>query len=798
MIPRIESLAYITSSTSQPHYVALKDSLSKAEEIFKEFPNANQTSKDTMVKYLSTAYRDLQTMRSETEKIPSQLETIAARIFFLYGKCLYNGNMQASRRMFELSLAVEFVGLKILKNDALPVLPSTDLESIPASFPAESQALQQWDEFVASTPVDAFTSTICQQDKETAFDIAMTFRWLGATYQNLDHFNKPEYLPLFQKIYAVATKVWEKIGSKDSLWEVAQILYNTQRFVHYLKSPEDVLGALETLKAIEPYLKAEGDSLRAKQLQAQIHNITAVESSKIPVMTKEEKQAMLVFQYQEISKAEAICSGDPRFDIFLKKLFIHNKASRAIACAQEGIPVAEINEIKIWIDDLLAYMENEKYNHYYFFIFLKTAAKFEAFQHHWEAALKHLDQSELVANMYLDSCKNDLPLIHKTRLEILQEAVRLGTKEQVERLISLYPAALDQQDENGKTLVSIAAEAHRPNLFPDYSRADVMQVLLNAGADINIADNKKWTPLYYASRQNCNDLLPMLVAAKADLNAQNSDLSTPLHRLCDRHATESVLFLLENGAHPDVVNCAGTPLFYAASKGYLDLVIALCEKGQANVNLFGDPLEGPPLKMALLNNRKEVVDYLQAHGAVLNVPAFTPMEGQSTDSFGRSAIFYDTAVGKLDDLKKEEQIDLRDFKNRTPLHYAVREGQLEAVKALLERNADLLSRDDQGYFPLFWACQYHQAEIAKTLIAHAEKTGKLNEMLAIKDHFGWSLLRKAAERGNLEMVTLMKEEMTKAGVLTPEEHQQAVASAKINNHSEVVEYLEGKLALTLS
>jgi ankyrin repeat protein len=133
---------------------------------------------------------------------------------------------------------------------------------------------------------------------------------------------------------------------------------------------------------------------------------------------------------------------------------------------------------------------------------------------------------------------------------------------------------------------------------------------------------------------------------------------------------------------------------------------------------------------------------------------------------------------------------VRDFKNRTPLHYAVREGQLEAVNDLLERNADLLSRDDQGYFPLFWACQYHQAEIAKSLIAQAEKTGKLNEMMEMKDNFGWSLLRKAAERGNLEIVTLMKEEMTKAGVLTPEEHQQAVAFTKMNNHSEVVEYLE--------
>lgn len=416
-------MSSVLLDANQQDCTGVKESLDKAEELFKDFTTADQATKETMIGHLSTSYSKLQSLRVGKETIPSGFESTAARIFYLYGKCLYNGDMQASRRLFELSLTVTFVELKEIKADAIPDLP-TDLQSIPSRFSDDGHDFQPLEDFIALNSTDTLAEIIYLQGNEKAFDIAMTFRWLGATYQNITDFHKLDYLPLFQKIYGTVCKTWERIGTQDSLWEVGQIIYNTHRFLHHLEHPNDTAGAINTLKALVPYLKAEGDSLRAKHLRAQIHNIMAVEISKLPATTLKAKQDLLRFQFEQVSKAVNIITSDPRFDRFLQAMMIHNQASRALACLKEGIPVVEVSTLKGWIDRTIAFMETEKYNHYYFSTFLRTAANFESYQHNWKAALQLLDKSEEVAKMYPSSCTADLPIIAKAKQEVF-EAMRL-------------------------------------------------------------------------------------------------------------------------------------------------------------------------------------------------------------------------------------------------------------------------------------------------------------------------------------------------------------------------------------
>jgi hypothetical protein len=407
--------------TNDIHAVNLQESLNKAEGIFKTFDTADQNTKETMIVHLSTAYKELQAMRTGTEKIPNGSANIAARIFYLYGKCLYNGDMQASRRMFELSLTLTLFSLKELNADAIPNLPTIDLKDLPARFPSASRDFQPLDDYIARHSADSLAEIFYKQGDEKAFDIAMTFRWLGATYQNITDFKKEEYYPLFEKIYAICTKTWEKINTPDSLWEAGSLLYNTGRFMHYLKHPDDIKGALETLKGVEPYLKAEGeDSLRAKQLRAQIHNITSVEYAKVPTNTTEEKQASLQYQYDEVSRANEIISSDTRFNHFLQKNMLHNKAVIASDCIKEGLSVVDMDVLNGWFADILSYMETEKYNNYYFAGWLKNVANFELQQNNLQAAKQHIEKAEEVAEMYPSSTAEILKKIADVKNKILE------------------------------------------------------------------------------------------------------------------------------------------------------------------------------------------------------------------------------------------------------------------------------------------------------------------------------------------------------------------------------------------
>lgn len=783
------------------NYAELKNALNEAEKIYQSPSMSTQVSKEAMLQHLSNAYRSFQEIKGRCQHIPSDLENEASRIFFLYGKCLYGGDMQASRRMFELSLTIQFIGLKTLNQAVVPPLLSDNLESLPKQFPTDTKTLDPLKDLLINTPRSVIVDTAKTQSKESAFHFAATMRWLGATYQNIDSFRGKENAPLFDKVYGVASDVWKEIAlqgddqwKKDCHWEVAQIIYNTERFRHYLKHPDDVKGALDTLKGVEPYLAAEGNSLRAQQLRAQIQNITAREIATLSPADPKEKLENLKLCYEAFSKAEQIAASTPEFDPFLRILFLNNKAAQALECLEQGCPVASIDEVRGWMNQVVETVEKEKYNHAYHAGFMANAARCEIYEQRWDNALSYLSKAESITDMYPDSSAETKKKIETTRLKLFQKLVKQGSLEDVERLISINPSYLDKQDDKGKTLLIHAIESHRPDNQPQCDRGIIIEALLNLNANANLADNSGWTPLYYAATQYRTDLLSKLIQKNGDANIANTDLSTPLHRLCDRGSLEGVNFLIASKVNVNAINCVGTPLFYAASKGHLAIIKALCEEGEADINLFGDPLEGTPLKQALLNNRHEVVEYLKSRGATTETKVdFIPLPEQQVDKFGRSAIFYDAAFGSMEALEKAERIDERDAKGRTPLDYAVREGQREAVNSLLSRGADLMARDSQGYFPLFWACQYHQVDIARDLIEHAKKNGTIKDMLSMRDNFGWSLLRKAAERGNLAMVELILDAMTEADVVLPaEEMQEAIIKARDHNHTDIYERLKAK------
>lgn len=61
------------------------------------------------------------------------------------------------------------------------------------------------------------------------------------------------------------------------------------------------------------------------------------------------------------------------------------------------------------------------------------------------------------------------------------------------------------------------------------NKQKTFKVLLKAGANLNIADNKGWTPLKKSVDDNRQTMFSQLLKAKADANLVNKDGWTPLH-----------------------------------------------------------------------------------------------------------------------------------------------------------------------------------------------------------------------------------------------------------------------------
>lgn len=339
-----------------------------AENIFAKFGTADASQKNQMVDYLNQAYQKIDL--DNLENSSTRLKQIS-RIYYLYGRRLYGGDMLKSSKMFEASLMAKALDIKAVDSFTLPKISS--LEAF-ADELTKNQAQADLPTLISGIE---WEGKMTQQSEAENFQMAEKLRWLGHSYQNISTFNKPENAKLFEKIYGAATSILEKINTKDADWEIGQIKYNTTRFVHLLNNPGDALGSLQTLKEIEKYLEKEGSTVRAQTLKAQILNIIAVTSFKI---TKGQASSELLEEYYRgISKAVDIANSTQEFDNnFLKDMFSFNKASMAYDCHKAGKSVEDIEQIEKAFDDIYKGMEKEEFKHDYYPGYLKTMAQFKS------------------------------------------------------------------------------------------------------------------------------------------------------------------------------------------------------------------------------------------------------------------------------------------------------------------------------------------------------------------------------------------------------------------------------------
>ncbi len=252
-------------------------------------------------------------------------------------------------------------------------------------------------------------------------------------------------------------------------------------------------------------------------------------------------------------------------------------------------------------------------------------------------------------------------------------------------------------------------------------RSRAVRALLARRADPNAAESDGTTALHWAAHHDNLAAADLLIKAGANVRAANRYGATPLWLACVNGSAPMVERLLSAGADPNTSMPEGdTALMTAARTGNVAAVRALLTRG-ASVNAQETWKGQTALMWAAAGNNAAAIEALVEAGADVQartkyrtVPLF------QTGGFGRRA---------------ERNSDVTKQSGFQALHFAVRAGALDAVKALLKSGATVRDTTGDGTGVLVMAIASAQFELADFLLeqgadpnAHAQGWTPLHQI----------------------------------------------------------------------
>lgn len=203
------------------------------------------------------------------------------------------------------------------------------------------------------------------------------------------------------------------------------------------------------------------------------------------------------------------------------------------------------------------------------------------------------------------------------------------------------------------------------------------------------------------------------IEEEVDITAATSDGRTALHFASSRGCVEVVGLLLARGANVNaaLAHRGRTALHCATQHGHTAVVQMLLAKG-ANTNSI-DECDFTPLHWAAYKQHVEIADLLLDYGAdieALNHVGYTALH---------DAVRFGDASGALLRLllRRGASVHARDNCGNTPLHYAAWHGRDAFIKILMDGGAVLDAIDNQGRPPLFYAIRGGHRTTAALLLA---------------------------------------------------------------------------------
>uniref|UniRef100_A0A8C0ZDE7 Poly [ADP-ribose] polymerase n=1 Tax=Cyanistes caeruleus TaxID=156563 RepID=A0A8C0ZDE7_CYACU len=184
-----------------------------------------------------------------------------------------------------------------------------------------------------------------------------------------------------------------------------------------------------------------------------------------------------------------------------------------------------------------------------------------------------------------------------------------------------------------------------------FGRKDVVEHLLQTGANVHARDDGGLIPLHNACSFGHAEVVSLLLCQGADPNARDNWNYTPLHEAAIKGKIDVCIVLLQHGADPNIRNTDG--------KSALDLA-----DPSAKAVLTGEYKKDELLEAARSGNEEKLMALL------------TPLNVNCHASDGRKS---------------------------TPLHLAAGYNRVRIVQLLLQHGADVHAKD-KGYLFSYWRC----------------------------------------------------------------------------------------------
>ena len=185
----------------------------------------------------------------------------------------------------------------------------------------------------------------------------------------------------------------------------------------------------------------------------------------------------------------------------------------------------------------------------------------------------------------------------------LHEASGNGHADVVKLLIK-EGAKVGVRNKKGEAPLSWIARSFRRDIE---KFKEIIEALINAGAEIDAQDNRGNTALHRVSERGHADVVKLLINAGADINAKNKDGDTALHRARENNHANVVELLIKEGAEVDASNNQNeTLLAWAVDKGHTKVVNMLLDKDKDSSQ--GGPESSLSILVQTISNRMDIQD----------------------------------------------------------------------------------------------------------------------------------------------------------------------------------------------
>ncbi|KAJ0000380.1 hypothetical protein NQD34_012222 [Periophthalmus magnuspinnatus] len=317
-----------------------------------------------------------------------------------------------------------------------------------------------------------------------------------------------------------------------------------------------------------------------------------------------------------------------------------------------------------------------------------------------------------------------------------------GDKNSLLKLVTAEPSLRDHEDQFGRTPLMYCVLA---------DRLDCAEILLKTGASVNKADHSHRTALHLAAQKGNVRFLKLLLSRRANWLQKDLEEMTPLH-LATRHPSPKALALLLKYIGPGEVDTQDknkqTALHWSAFYNRPEHVRLLI-KHDSNIGIPDS--EGKiPLHWAAHSQEPSATQTVRC--ILEAAPTESLLNWQ--DFEGRTPLHFAVADGNetvVEVLTSYEGCNVTAYDNlfRTPLHWAALLGHAKIVHLLLERNTSgTIPSDSQGATPLHYGAQSNNAETVGVFLSHP--TVKDEPDLEGRTAFMW-----AAGKGSNDVISTM-------------------------------------------